>query len=209
MNGTVFDLTVVLPWLDLFGIAIFAVTGALAAARLKQTLVTFSFFALITGVGGGTVRDLLIGVPVFWVQDARVPLVCLAAALLIWMTPNKWWKESAVNWFDAAGLAAYSVFGTAKALEAGIDFLAAAMMGVITACVGGIIRDVMAGEPSMILGPELYVTAAAFSSVAFVLLTLAGVPFLYAALLAALAGFALRAFAMTKGIALPNYRGTD
>ena len=61
----------IINWLDLFGIAVFAASGALAAAKLRQTLVTFSFFALITGVGGGTVRDLLIGAPVFWVQDWR------------------------------------------------------------------------------------------------------------------------------------------
>ena len=70
-------LTPLVAWLDLFGIAVFAASGALAAARARQTLVTFSFFALVTGVGGGTVRDLLIGVPVFWVHDWRVPAVCL------------------------------------------------------------------------------------------------------------------------------------
>jgi uncharacterized membrane protein YeiH len=58
-----------IAWLDLVGIAVFSASGALAAARKGQTLVTFSFFALVTGVGGGTVRDLLIGAPVFWVQD--------------------------------------------------------------------------------------------------------------------------------------------
>ncbi|MGL5836927.1 MAG: trimeric intracellular cation channel family protein, partial [Sphingorhabdus sp.] len=78
--------------LDLFGIAVFAASGALAAARLKQTLVTFSFFALVTGVGGGTVRDLLIGAPVFWVQDWRFAAVCLATALLVWITPAKIWS---------------------------------------------------------------------------------------------------------------------
>ncbi len=70
--------------LDLFGIAVFAASGALAAARAGQTLVTFAFFALVTGVGGGTVRDVLIGAPVFWVQDSRVPTVCMAVALAVW-----------------------------------------------------------------------------------------------------------------------------
>ena len=73
MNGTI--LYSALGWLDLFGIAVFAISGALVAARNRQTLVTFGFFALVTGVGGGTVRDLLIGAPVFWVQDARVPIL--------------------------------------------------------------------------------------------------------------------------------------
>ena len=109
----------ILAWLDLFGIAVFAASGALAAARRGQTLVTFSFFALVTGVGGGTVRDLLIGAPVFWVHDWRVPATCLATAGLAWTTPAHFWKGRALDWFDAVGLAVYAVFGAAKALEIG------------------------------------------------------------------------------------------
>ena len=107
---------VVVETLDMFGIAVFAASGALAAARARQTLVTFAFFALVTGVGGGTVRDLLIGAPVFWVRDWRVPAVCLATALAIWVLPRRLWPERAVDWFDAVGLSVYAVFGAAKAL---------------------------------------------------------------------------------------------
>ena len=152
-----------LGWLDLFGIAVFAISGALVAARNGQTLITFAFFALVTGVGGGTVRDLLIGAPVFWVQDSRVPILCLAIALVVWITPVRIWRPAAVDWFDAIGLAAYSVFGAAKALQLGIDPVPAAIMGIITASVGGVIRDLIAGEPSIIIRPELYVTAGALS----------------------------------------------
>lgn len=137
-----------LGWIDLFGIAVFAASGALAAAQRRQTLVTFAFFALVTGVGGGTVRDLLIDAPVFWVRDWRVAAVCLFTALLIWVTPQRWWSARALDWFDAVGLAAYAVFGAAKALAFGVPPVVAVLMGVITACVGGIIRDVLAGEPA-------------------------------------------------------------
>ena len=150
-----------LPWLDLFGIAVFAITGALAAIRHRQTLVTATFFALITGVGGGSVRDLLIGAPVFWVHDRFVAGICLAVAVLVWTTPERWWKGTALDWLDAVGLAAYAVFGAAKALAFGIPPVPAALMGVVTACIGGVIRDVLAGEPSILMRPELYVTAAA------------------------------------------------
>jgi uncharacterized membrane protein YeiH len=197
-----------LGWLDLFGIAVFAISGALVAARNRQTLVTFAFFALVTGVGGGTVRDLLIGAPVFWVQDARVPLLCLAIALLVWITPVKFWRPAAVDWFDAIGLAAYSVFGAAKAMQLGIDPLPAAIMGIITASVGGVIRDLISGEPSIIVRPELYVTAGALSAFAFVLLVQTGMAGFIAALIAFVAGFALRALAIVKGLSLPTYRGT-
>lgn len=190
---------------DLLGIAVFAASGALAAARARQTLVTFNFFALITGVGGGTIRDLLIGAPVFWVHDWRVPAVCLVTALLIWMTPPQLWKGRALDWFDAVGLAVYAVFGTAKALGLGIGPLPAVMMGVITACVGGIIRDVLAGVPSILLRPEIYVTAAALAAGLFAGLNWLGVPPLLAALAGSGAGFLLRALAITRGLAIPSY----
>jgi uncharacterized membrane protein YeiH len=195
----------VLPWLDLFGIAVFASTGALAATRRGQTLVTATFFALVTGVGGGSVRDLLIGVPVFWVHDPLVAGVCLAAAGLVWWTPAGWWRGTTLAWLDAVGLAAYAVFGAAKALDFGVPPIPAALMGVVTACVGGIIRDVLAGEPSILMRPELYVTAAALAAGSHVVLVAAGVPPPLAAPIAALAGFALRAAAIHWRIALPAY----
>ncbi|WEK41957.1 MAG: TRIC cation channel family protein [Candidatus Sphingomonas colombiensis] len=200
-------LPVFAPWLDLAGIAVFAASGALAAARRAQTMVTLAFFALITGVGGGTVRDLLIGAPVFWVHDSRAAAVCLSVALLIWMTPEKWWRGAALDWFDAVGLAAYAVYGAAKAMRFGVPPLPAALMGVMTACAGGVIRDVVAGVPSIIMRPELYVTAAALAAALYVALTLLGLPAVLAATLAALAGFVLRAAAIRFRLALPAYRG--
>jgi uncharacterized membrane protein YeiH len=192
--------------LDLFGIAVFAASGALAAAKRQQTLVTFAFFALVTGVGGGTVRDLLIGAPVFWVHDWTFPATCLATALLVWMTPYRLWNERALDWFDAVGIAIYAVFGAWKAQSLGIAPLPAMMMGVITACVGGIIRDVLAGEPSVLMKPEIYVTAAALASGLFVLLSAFGIPVLVAGGISALAGFGLRAMAISRGWAIPAYR---
>ena len=182
-----FEIGPILIALDMLGIAVFAASGALAAARKGQTLVTFSFFALVTGVGGGTLRDLLIGAPVFWIVDGNILMAIGAVVLLIWLTPQRWWKGSMLDWFDAVGLAVYSVFGAAKAIEYGINPLPAALMGIITACVGGIVRDVLAGEPSIILRPEIYVTAAALSSGLFVLLKLLGMDTPVAAILAALA----------------------
>ena len=108
---------------------------------------------------------------------------------------------------DAVGLAAYAVFGAAKSLAFGIPPIPAALMGVVTACVGGIIRDVLAGEPSILMRPELYVTAAALASGLYVLLSLIGLPPLVAAVIAAAAGFGLRAAAIRWKLRLPSYRG--
>ena len=199
-------LTSFLPWFDLFGIAVFAASGALAAARARLTFVSFGFFALVTGVGGGTVRDVLIGVPVFWVQDWRVPAMCMVSATLVWLTPARWWRGRALDWFDAVGLAVYATFGAAKALAAGVPALPAMMMGVITACVGGIIRDLLAGQPSILLKPELYVTAAALSAASFVALAWVGVDRNLAFVIAALTGFVLRALAIGRGLSIPSYQ---
>jgi uncharacterized membrane protein YeiH len=196
----------VITSLDLFGIAVFAASGALAAAKLRQTLVTFSFFALVTGVGGGTVRDLLIDAPVFWVNDWRFAATCLGTAVLVWMTPVSFWNERALDWFDAVGIAIYSVFGVWKSLTLGVPLLPAMMMGVITACVGGVIRDILAGEPSILLKPEIYVTAAALAAGLVGFMLWFGAPTILSAIISAAAGFALRAMAILKGWAIPAYR---
>lgn len=196
----------ILPWLDLFGIAVFAATGALAAARREQTFVTLAFFALITGIGGGAIRDLLIGAPVFWVHDERVAPLCLLVAIAVWFTPHRWWTSNVFDWLDAAGLGAYAAFGAAKAMSYGIPPVPAAVMGIVTACSGGIIRDMLANEPSILMRPELYVTAAALAAALQVVLTLAGLEPFVAGLIAAPAGFALRGVAIHWNLGLPSYR---
>ena len=200
------DLPQIPAVLDLAGTAVFALTGALLAARLRQTFVTMSFFALITGVGGGSVRDLLIGAPVFWVRDPWVAPVCLGVALLAWFTPRRWWEGDLLEYADALGLAAYAVLGTAKALAFAVAPVPAVLMGVITGCVGGVIRDVLAGRPSIIMRPEIYVTAAALASALCAAGTMLDLPRALAWSVAALAGFALRAAAIARGLALPAYR---
>ncbi|QDZ06648.1 trimeric intracellular cation channel family protein [Sphingomonas panacisoli] len=200
-------LPAIAPWLDLAGLVVFAASGALAAARRGQTMVTLCFFAVVTGVGGGTVRDLLIGAPVFWIHDSRAAAACLIVAFAVWLTPERWWRGQALDWFDAVGLAAYAVFGAAKAIGYGVPPVPAALMGVVTGCVGGIIRDVLAGEPSILLRPEIYVTAAALAAGLYVGLGQIGVPLPVAATVGAVAGFVLRAVAIRWKLALPAYRG--
>lgn len=204
-------LTPILDLLDLAGIALFALSGAVLAARLKQTFVTMAFFALVTGVGGGTIRDLLIDAPVFWIDDPWVAAVCLATALIAWFTPVRWWEGKGFAYADGAGLAAYAVLGSAKALAYGVPPVPAALMGVITGCVGGIIRDVVAGRPSIIMSPELYVTPAALTSALSVAGMLAaphlGLGEAAAWSLAFACGFALRTAAIRWEWGLPSYSG--
>ncbi len=198
-------LTPLLDWLDILGVGVFAFSGALLAARERQTFVTMAFFALVTGVGGGTIRDLLIGAPVFWITDQRVAAVCFAVALLAWFTPAAWWEGKLLDLADGLGLTAYAVLGSAKALSYGVPPVPAILMGIVTGCVGGIIRDVVAGQPSIIMRPELYVTAAALSSSLCVAGAFIDVPRAVVWIVAAIAGFALRAAAIQWNLALPAY----
>ena len=194
-----------LVMLDYFGIGVFAVSGALAAADRKLDFVTFIFFAVVTGVGGGTIRDVLIGAPVFWVNTNATLMICICAALAVWFLSWREIAERAVLWFDAIGMAAYAAYGASKALTYGVSPLPAFVMGVLTACAGGIIRDVLAGEPTILLRRELYITPAALASGLFVALFVAGLPAIVAASVAAVAGFTLRALAITRGLTLPVY----
>ena len=193
------------PVLDLLGVAVFALSGALLAARRDQTYVTMAFFALITGVGGGSVRDLLIGAPVFWIHDPLIAPTCLGIAVLTWFTPKRWWKVNLLAYTDAVGLTAYAVLGTAKSLTMGVPLVPAMLMGVVTGCAGGIIRDMVAGAPSILMRPELYVTPAALSALLCGLGIVGGLPPAAVWICATIAGLALRWGAIYWKIELPTY----
>lgn len=194
-----------LQLLDYAGVAAFAATGALVAAERRQDVLTFVFFAAITGVGGGTLRDLLIGAPVFWVRDPGYSIVCAVVAILVWITRARGLSGKALLWIDAVGLCVYAVVGAAKSLALGVPPAVCVVMGVLTSCFGGIIRDVLAGTPSILMRPELYVTAAALAAALCALGTLAGLPSGVVWAVAAAAGFALRGAALYWKIELPAY----
>lgn len=196
-----------LRWLNIAGLAVFAASGALTAARRRLDIVGACFFALVAATGGGTMRDVLIGAPVFWMRDAAPIVICIAVAVAAWVIPLRWWPERALEWFDAAGLAAFAVYGAGKALQYGISPLPAAAMGIVTACMGGVIRDVVAGVPSILLRHELYVTAALLAACLYVGLTQVGLAAPWPLLIGTTAGFLLRGAAIRWGLALPPHRG--
>ena len=201
------DLAVLLSVLDYGAVAVFGASGALAAARRKHDIITFGFFAAITGVGGGTLRDLLLGAPVFWVARPTYIVVCLAVATAVWMLGSGKRRELVLNWLDAFGMAAYSVVGALKALTLGAPPLTAVILGVMTATCGGMIRDVLAGEPSVLLRREIYITAALSGAAAFTTLALAGLGAWQAGLAGFLVAFVLRGGAILFGWRLPGYPG--
>ena len=195
--------------LDYAAVFVFGATGALAAARRRHDIVTFGFFAAITGVGGGTLRDVLIDAPVFWVARPGYIVACVGAAVAVWLLGPRRFRARLLTWLDALGMSAYTVVGAAKALSLGVSPLSAVIMGVLTATFGGVLRDVLAEEPSILLRREIYVTAALAGAMVYVLLSLGGL----AALPAALAGFGtaagVRGGAIIFGWSLPSFGKPD
>lgn len=193
--------------LDLAGVAVFAASGALVASRKEMDLIGFGLMATLTGIGGGTLRDLLLGRTVFWIADQSTLVVCLAiAAAGFFFAPSIQRRYHALLWADAVGLAFFAVLGAKIALAAGAQPLPAVVLGMMTATFGGLARDVIAGETPLLLRPEIYATAALVASALFTGLAFAGVASGLAAAIAIAAGFALRAGAILKGWQLPRYR---
>lgn len=197
--------------IEWFGIAIFAVTGALVASRKRMDIFGFILLGAATGIGGGSLRDLMLGqLPVFWVKDPAALLICIvvsAATFFLAHIPES--RYRALLWLDAAGLSLFCVVGADKALVAGAGGFIAIAMGVMTASFGGVIRDILGGESPLILRKEIYVTAALAGASAYVGLVALGA----SDAIATGAGFALcltiRALALHYGWSLPVYRARE
>ena len=160
---------------DVLAAVVFAVSGALVASRKGMDVMGFMWFAVITGVGGGTVRDLILNVPVFWVQNPVHVSACLLTAVVMhFVAPLVESRYRTLLWFDAFGLALVTVAGTVKALDVGAPALVAIVMGVVTGSVGGIIRDTLGHVPSVILRHEIYVTASVLGACAYIALNALG-----------------------------------
>ncbi len=193
--------------LDFLGVALFAATGALAASRKQLDIIGFIFLAAATGIGGGTVRDLVLDVPVFWIEEPRYILVCVVTAILIYFTAHL--LESRYRWLlwlDAVALAAYCVIGAYKGLTVTDSPVIAVVMGMLTGTFGGILRDVLANEPSVLLRREIYVTAALLGALAVVGVHGLGVNQFVPGTLGFLVALVIRSGAIAFGWTLPTYR---
>ncbi|ESY02620.1 trimeric intracellular cation channel family protein [Mesorhizobium sp. LNJC405B00] len=193
--------------LDYAGVAVFAATGALAASRKQLDIIGFLFLASVTGIGGGTLRDVILNLPVFWVANSGYVLVCAAVAVLVFFIAHRVesrWKW--LLWLDAIGLAAFSVMGAAKGLAITGSPVVSVVMGVLTATFGGILRDLLASEPSVLLRPEIYVTAALAGAGLYTLGDLAGLPPLASDIAGFVAAFLVRGGALKFGWTFPSYK---
>ncbi|MDV7271172.1 trimeric intracellular cation channel family protein [Thioclava sp. A2] len=195
--------------LDYAAVLVFALTGALVASRQQLDLVGFVFIAILTAVGGGTLRDLLLGRdPVFWVGRPEYLVLITAAAILVFFTAHL--LESryrALLWLDACALAVAVPAGVAVTLNLGHGPVIVLMMGVVTGTFGGLMRDVVCNEvPLMLKQGELYLSCAfagAATALGLMALGITGLPALVAC---GAVTFALRAGSLRFGWRLPVYK---
>jgi len=187
-----------------FGDVVFAISGALTAARYRMDVLGFVLIGTITGIGGGTTRDLLLGRTVWWTQNPSELVLCVVASLITFLmmsyVTHPKHRQNGMVWADALGLAAFGIVGCHVALSFGAPFVVAIFMGMVTATGGGMIRDVLTNTTPMILGGQLYATAAIAGSLMYASLHYLGIPEAVAELLAFGAAFALRAAAVVYDI---------
>jgi len=193
--------------LDLVGVAVFATSGALKASQKRMDVFGFVLIASVTGIGGGTLRDLLLGIrPVFWITRTEYLAVCAVIAVAIFFVAHRLKsRQRWLVWADAVGLATFCVGGTQVALSTGAPVSVAVLMGVMTAAFGGIIRDVLCGEIPLVLQREIYATAAAAGSIAYVAVLAVTESEFIAMALAFAVTLAARAAGIVFGLSLPTY----
>ena len=162
--------------LDMFGVAVFAVSGALTAGRKGMDLFGIMVVAVVTAVGGGTLRDVLLDRPVFWISDPTYLLAILSAAAILVYVRFFRPPDGSLLVADAFGLSLFTITGAQTAELLGVSAPIVVVMGVMTGAAGGVMRDVLCAEVPLVLRKEIYATASIAGAVLFVVLTRLDVP---------------------------------
>ncbi len=199
----------ILTWLNYTGVAVFAATGALAASRRQLDFIAFLFLAAATGIGGGTLRDAILGnTPVFWVQDHVYLLICAGVGALVFFTAHRLESRYKVLlWLDAIGMAVFSVKGAEIGLLATGSSVIAVVTGILTATFGGVLRDILSGEESVLMRREIYLTGALFGALAWVVCFHAGLNQVAGSVIGFIVALGIRGGALFYGWNLPTYKG--
>lgn len=196
-----------ITFIDLLAVAVFASSGALVASRKQMDIVGFGLIACVTGVGGGTLRDVFLNRTVFWVADPTPIIICLTVAVLVFFSAHIVQRRYPyLLWADGLGVGLYGVMGAELSRAEGARFLVSVVMGMMTATFGGLLRDVICAEKPLILNREVYATCAALAAAVHIILFEAGVPVHWAAIAGFLAGFGLRAAGILAHLSLPVYK---
>lgn len=197
-----------LPLLDYASVAVFALTGALVASRAQLDVVGFIFIACLTATGGGTLRDVMLDRPVFWIVDPAMLGVATIAAIAVFFAAHRLESRyQAILWLDACALAVAVPAGVAASISAGMSWPIILVMGMVTGCMGGLLRDVVCNEVPLVLKQgELYVSCAFAGTLAAIATAAMGFEEGWNLLACALVTLILRAGSIALGWRLPVYR---
>ena len=196
-----------LYWIGQGAVAMMAAAGVLEAGKKRFDLFGMVVVALAAALGGGTVRDLLLGRPVFWVADQTYLIGAAAAALVTFFLARVLTLRPGFFLIpDAAGLALFTVVGTKAALLMEAPWLVASLMGLITGVIGGVLRDLLCNEEPLVFQGSLYATASWLGALLLIALSMLGVDDRLGAVAAGLAVFLVRLAAIRWDIGLPKFR---
>lgn len=204
------DLSPILLAMDLTGVFIFGLTGGTMAVRRQLDIFGVLVLSVVTALAGGLMRDVLIGaIPPASLHDDRYLIAALLSGLFaFFFHPLINRLDKPVMVLDAAGLGLFAVAGCAKALNFGLTPVPAVLLGVLTACGGGVVRDVLVAEVPRVLREEIYAVAALLASVIVIAGAQLGLPRAPVAVAAALAGFLLRVVSVRRGWSAPRAPGS-
>ncbi|WP_299555655.1 trimeric intracellular cation channel family protein [Seonamhaeicola sp.] len=192
--------------IDILGTVAFAVSGVLAAFNKKMDLFGILIIAFVTAVGGGTLRDLLIGnTPVSWMKDMTYTYVIMGSAVFAIIFRSKInYLRTSLFLFDTIGIGLYTVVGIEKGIQAGLHPIICIALGTMTASFGGVIRDILCNEIPVIFRKEIYATACILGGVFYFLLAKLPLDNNIVFLIAGLVVIVIRLLAVKFKIALPN-----
>lgn len=196
-----------LYWISLFAVIVSSASGVLKAGVKQFDLFGVIIIGIATGLGGGSLRDMLLDREVFWIRDDTFFIVSLLSAVVIFIAARL--IKLPVRLFlvpDAAGLATFAIAGTLVSMMFGATWLVASFMGVITGIMGGIFRDLLCNESPLVFSSQLYATVSWGGSLLFILLITNGINITTAAIIAGCAIFVARLLAIQFNITLPKFR---
>jgi uncharacterized membrane protein YeiH len=193
-------------WVNLVAIAVFAITGVLAGLRKEADIFSLLIFGLVTALGGGTIRDIILNIPVFWINDLNYIWVAGGASLLAFFVYRIFSRGfRLLLYLDAIGVALFTIEAINKVLGLGHPPLIAIIMGVVTGIGGGLVRDMLTGRPNLLMTKDLYATPILLGSILYLALLIFAPTFTLSWVVAMIFIFGFRAAAIYWNLSMPGW----
>lgn len=196
-------------YIDLIGTMVFAISGAMAASRQNIDVFGAMFTGFVTAIGGGSMRDIFLNLRPVWVDDGNYLIaIFVGVGLSIFANKQLYKLAKTLFLFDAIGIGFFCIVGVQKSISHEASSIAAIILGMFSAVMGGVIRDTLMNETPLIFRKEIYATACLMGSITYVLLMFAGVGTLINAFVSVSIVFIIRIVAVKYGLSLPVIKGT-